>query len=55
MKSLDLITASKVEKPKKEEPSDAQKALGALAVVAAAIAWLIATDGMVIQMVVEEE
>ncbi len=30
-----LITASKIEKPKKEEPSDAQKVfLGALAVVA---------------------
>ena len=39
-----LITASKIEKPKKEEPSDAQKALGALAVVAA-IWWLVATDG----------
>ena len=39
-----LITASKIEKPKKEEPSDAQKALGALAVVAA-IWLLVATDG----------
>ena len=39
-----LITASKIEKPKKEEPSDAQKALGALAVVAA-IWWLVVTDG----------
>jgi len=39
-----LITASKIEKPTKEEPSDAQKALGALAVVAA-IWWLVATDG----------
>jgi len=39
-----LITASKVEKPKKEEPSDAQKALGVLAIVAT-IWWLVATDG----------
>ncbi len=39
-----LITASKIEKPKKEEPSDAQKALGILA-VAAAILLLVATDG----------
>jgi hypothetical protein len=39
-----LITASKIEKPKKEEPSDAQKALGVLAVVAA-IWWLVVTDG----------
>jgi len=39
-----LITASKIEKPKKEEPSDAEKALGALAIVGA-IWWLIATDG----------
>ncbi len=39
-----LITASKIEKPKKEEPSDAEKALGALAVIGA-IWWLIATDG----------
>ena len=39
-----LITASKIEKPKKEEPSDAEKALGALAVIGV-IWWLIATDG----------
>jgi hypothetical protein len=39
-----LITASKIEKPKKEKPSDAEKALGALAVIGA-IWWLIATDG----------
>ena len=39
-----LITASKIEKPKKEEPSDAEKALGALAVIGA-IWWFIATDG----------
>tara|TARA_Y100001970_G_scaffold113435_1_gene141442 strand:+ start:784 stop:1344 length:561 start_codon:yes stop_codon:yes gene_type:complete len=39
-----LITASKIEKPKKKEPSDAEKALGALAIIAA-IWWLIATDG----------
>jgi len=39
-----LITASKIEKPKKEEPSDAEKALGALAVIGA-IWWLIATEG----------
>ena len=38
-----LITASKIEKPKKEEPSDAQKVLGAIVAVAA-IAWLIASD-----------
>lgn len=38
-----LITASKIEKSKKEEPSDAQKALGAI-VALAAIAWLIASD-----------
>jgi len=38
-----LITASKIEKPKKEEPSDAQKALGALVVVAA-IWWLVNAD-----------
>ena len=38
-----LITASKIEKPKKEEPSDAQKALGAIVAIAA-IAWLIASD-----------
>jgi len=39
-----LITASKIEKPKKKEPSDAEKALGALAIIAA-IWWLVATDG----------
>jgi hypothetical protein len=39
-----LITASKIEKPKKKEPSGAEKALGALAIVGA-IWWLIATDG----------
>ena len=39
-----LITASKIEKPNKEESSDAEKALGALAIVGA-IWWLIATDG----------
>jgi|TARA_B100001093_G_scaffold108051_1_gene100291 hypothetical protein len=39
-----LVTASKIEKPKKEKPSDAEKALGALAVIGA-IWWLIATDG----------
>ena len=38
-----LITASKIEEPKKEEPSDAKKALGAIVAVAA-IAWLIASD-----------
>ncbi len=38
-----LITASKIEKSKKEEPSDSQKALGAI-VALAAIAWLIASD-----------
>ena len=32
-----------IEKPKKEEPSDAQKALGAIVAIAA-IAWLIASD-----------
>ena len=39
-----LITASKIEKPKKKEPSDAEKALGALAIIAA-IWWIVATDG----------
>jgi len=39
-----LITASKIEKPKKKEPSDAQKALTALGVILV-IGWLIATDG----------
>ena len=40
-----LITASKIEKPKKKEPSDAQKALTALGVVLA-IGFLLATvDG----------
>ena len=38
-----LITASKVEKPKKEEPSDAEKAIGVLAVFAA-IWLLVASD-----------
>ena len=38
-----LITASKIEKPKKEEPSDAEKALGVLAVVAT-IWWLASSD-----------
>ena len=39
-----LITASKIEEPKKEEPSDAEKALGVLAIIAA-IWWFVATDG----------
>ena len=39
-----LITASKIEKPKKKEPSGAEKALGALAVIAV-IWWLVASDG----------
>ena len=39
-----LITASKVEKPKKKEPSDAEKALGVLAIIAT-IWWFVATDG----------
>ena len=39
-----LITASKIEKPKKKKPSDAEKALGALAIIAA-IWWLVASDG----------
>ena len=38
-----LITASKVEKPKKEEKSDADKALAALAVVAL-IWWAVNSD-----------
>jgi len=38
-----LITASKIEEPKKKEPSNAEKALGAIVAVAA-IAWLIASD-----------
>ena len=39
-----LITASKIEKPEKKEPSDAEKALGALAIIAV-IWWLVASDG----------
>ena len=39
-----LITASKIEKPKQKEPSDAEKALGVLAIIAA-IWWFVATDG----------
>ena len=39
-----LITASKVEKPKKKEKSDAQKALAALAAIAV-IWWVINSDG----------
>lgn len=38
-----LITASKVETPTKKEPSDAERALGALAVIAT-IWWLFSTD-----------
>ena len=38
-----LITASKIEKPKKEEPSDAQKALGAL-VALSLIWWYVTAD-----------
>ena len=38
-----LITASKIEKPKKEEPSDAQKALMAVGAILA-IGWILATD-----------
>tara|TARA_Y200000002_G_scaffold137936_1_gene113751 strand:- start:1982 stop:2542 length:561 start_codon:yes stop_codon:yes gene_type:complete len=39
-----LITASKIEAPTKKEPSDAEKALGALAIIAT-IWWLFSTDG----------
>ena len=39
-----LITASKIEKPKKKEPSSAEKALGVLAAIAV-IWWLVASDG----------
>ena len=39
-----LITASKIEEPKIKEPSDAEKALGVLAIIAA-IWWFVATDG----------
>tara|TARA_B100000927_G_scaffold100281_1_gene81129 strand:- start:616 stop:1176 length:561 start_codon:yes stop_codon:yes gene_type:complete len=38
-----LITASKIEKPKKKEPSDAQKALMAVGAILA-IGWILATD-----------
>ena len=43
-KEFGLITASKIEKPVKKEPSDAEKALGALAIIAA-IWWFVASDG----------
>ena len=39
-----LITASKVEKPKKKKKSDAEKALSALAIVAV-LWWVINSDG----------
>ena len=42
-KEFGLITASKIEEPKKKEPSDAEKALGILAIIAA-IWWFVATD-----------
>ena len=42
-KEFGLITASKIEEPEKKEPSDAEKALGILAIIAA-IWWFVATD-----------
>ena len=42
-KEFGLITASKIEEPEEKEPSDAEKALGILAIIAA-IWWFVATD-----------
>ena len=42
-KEFGLITASKIEEPKKKESSDAEKALGILAIIAA-IWWFVAID-----------